>query len=327
MARVNQEAVQRFAEALRQMPDIEPPDFYSVNDGKEHDTDRYPPLDHPQAVNFFFLACLHQYGFWHGNCRGYRAPMFATFGGKKVKGSDAVWFALKRALDRDHRLIHPGYLVANLDEHVMWEQLFVDDDGPIRFPDPARRLESTRQYAAFVSGPAGAFPSILRMPQAILKMANGRIREFLDMVMEIPGFGDPLEKKARLLALTLVNRPERFLYCVYGETLPPIVDYHLMRVSLRLGLVEIDATEDRANVLRLWVDGRTERGIRQATHEALVEVQRLSGVSSDKLDYAMWSARSYCPEVEKPDCAKCRFAGVCAQRVFLFQPVYRTTAY
>ncbi len=321
MVRINEDAVRRFSETLRQMPDARSLDFYSTFDGRGHDVDRYPPLDHPQAVQFFFMVCLHQYGFWYGDRSGYRAPMFATFGGKKVKGSDAVWFALKRALDAAPELFRDR--LYGVSEHEMWERLFVDDDGPIRFPDPAERLELTRRY--MLADPWG--PALL----AESRKHPLPLERFVVLMRQMPGFSatiDPFQKKSRMLAMALMNRPERFLIPGSNEIpLPPIVDYHLMRVSLRLGLVELDESERAPNQRREWVDDKVERGIRQMTHAALLEVQRLSGASPEKLDHALWSARTYCPEMTEPDCAKCTFTSFCAKRTELFQPVFRTTAY
>ena len=50
---------------------------------------------------------------------------------------------------------------------------------------------------------------------------------------------DPLRKKSALLAIILQQRPERFLRSVESEEAPPIVDYHVQRSCLRLGLIRV----------------------------------------------------------------------------------------
>ena len=320
---IDTDRVAAFAAEVAKLPkDIKGLDFYHTFDGKAHDVEMYPALDHQQAIDFFFFACLHQYGFWHGDATGYRAPMFATFDGKRVKGSDALWRSLKKALDRERRDFGLNMLVHAGEEHL-FEILFIHDDGPLPLPGPMTRIEITRAYARWflVEGV---------QPRELVKAAafhEKPLEAFLSSMRQVPGFtDDPFQKKARLLALALMNRPEAFLKPAEGERLGPIVDYHLMRVALRLGLVRLYPNAARRNAARLWDPG-TEMRVRAAVHEALVRAQELSGVSSAVLDYAMWSARKYCPEMTEPECGNCRFNEACAKRIELFQPVVRTTAY
>jgi hypothetical protein len=328
--RIDDAQVSRFAAEVAKLPsDAKGLDFYRTFDGKAHDAEMYPPLQHGSAIDFFFFICLHNHGFWHGDRQGYRAPMFATLGGKRLKGSDALWRTLIKTLDRTRGSLHPQYL-SGVTEADLTENLFVHDDGPLPLPDPATRIEMTRAYGSwFVLNARRG-----KTPASIVEAANAEaapLAAFLEEVSWIPGFDrDPFQKKARLLAMALMNRPEAFLKPAPGEQLGPIVDYHLMRVALRLGLVVLDARYPnlvKKNVARQWVRPVIEEKIRAAVHEALVRVQTLSGVSSATLDLAMWSARKFCPEMTEPECGKCRFQDACAKRTELFQPVYRTTAY
>lgn len=321
---VNHDRVAEFAVELSKLPAVAKGlNFFHGFDGKTYDAKSYPDENHPYAVDFFFFACLHQHGFWHASADGYRAPMYATIDGEKLKGSDALWRSLKKALDRERRDFGL-HMLAGASEHLLFERLFVHDDGPLPLPDPVTRLEMTRAYGRW-------FVERGTTPAEMVGAANLQKRPleaFLSSMGQVPGFdSDPIQKKTRLLAMALMNRPEAFLKPADGEQLPPIVDYHLMRVALRLGLVHLHHHLARRNAARMWCDSTNETRIRLAVHEALVEAQKLSGVSSATLDFAMWSARRYCPEMSEPDCGKCRFGSVCAKNVKLFQPVFRTTAY
>src|SRR5690349_13378986 len=118
--------VVKFAAEVAKLPaDIKGLDFYHTFDGKAHDAEMYPSL-HQEAVDFFFFACLHQHGFWHADKNGYRAPMFATIDGKRVKGSDALWRTLKKAIDRESRDLGL-YMLAEASEHHLFEVLLVHD--------------------------------------------------------------------------------------------------------------------------------------------------------------------------------------------------------
>ena len=127
--------------------------------------------------------------------------------------------------------------------------------------------------------------------------------------------------------MILANRPEKFLKVEPDESWPPIVDYHLMRVALRLGLISLTLLEWHRLVRRVWVDDFREEKIRRATFDSIRKIIELSGKPMSEIDFLMWDARRYCPEMTIPDCPKCVFNDVCQKQVELFQPVFRTTNY
>ena len=146
----------------------------------------------------------------------------------------------------------------------------------------------------------------------------------------IPGFGeDPLAKKANLLALILANRPEHFLDLRGPTEIAPIVDYHIMRTTLRTGCVTIvDADVRRRLVARIWVDADVETGIRLAARDAIRSLCDLSGLDVASVDGFFFNlGRAVCLETEQPRCAECPLSTVCTRETDLFQPIFRTTAY
>ena len=124
------------------------------------------------------------------------------------------------------------------------------------------------------------------------------------------------------------QRPERFLEFGDDEDLPPIVDYHVQRSCLRIGLVEVVDSE-------LWaqLEGRelltvdAEWAVREACYRAVEELQRASGRSMGAIDWFLFQNRKRCPEMTEPLCDKCPLDPSCAHRKTLFQPVYRTGFY
>ena len=162
-------------------------------------------------------------------------------------------------------------------------------------------------------------------------MANQKeepLKEFLWQVRQIPGYNrDLLEKKNLLLAMTLANRPEKFLDVKDPENWKPLVDYHLMRISLRLGLVYLEKEIQKTIKKREWVHFGIEREIRYAVFNAVSEIIKESDRPMSFIDEKLWLSRRYCPEMEAPDCPKCVFDSICKKRIDLFQPVFRTTAY
>lgn len=303
--------------------------FYSFHTPKgEVIADKsYPPLKHPLAVDFFFLACLHQYGFWYGDANGYLEPMFGRIGGtaaaewRNLKGSDLLWEVLLRSLTERSALWEPVRLATIKPPEL---QQLIGDDWGTQWPDFEVRLELTRSYGRWLVDSG-------RTPQGIVDEANASakpLETFLRILkLESPFSRDRMQKKALLLAMALVNRPEHFLKPSADDTWNPIVDYHLMRVALRLGLVDLSAAEVDKNKRRSWVHKLEESDIRWRAWEAVQGLIRASGLPMAAIDETLWMARRYCPEMEEPNCAKCLFNDVCAKRTELFQPVLRTTAY
>jgi endonuclease III len=127
--------------------------------------------------------------------------------------------------------------------------------------------------------------------------------------------------------MMLSNRPERFLKVTDPQNWKPLIDYHVMRILLRLGVVELDEAEREINRQRRWTTARSEWSIRKASYEAAKIIIQLSRRPMSFVDEKLWQSRHYCPEMTEPECSKCVFNDVCKKRVELFQPVFRTTAY
>ena len=326
MARVNWEQVIKAAEVVAALPeDVEPLNFYSYTTpgGVIVAADMYPSLDHPRAVDYFFFESLHNYGFWFGDERGYVKPLVGTLDGKQRKGSDMLSRVIMRRLIEDPDWFRPEQLAAASDEDLRG-RLFADDNGTIPFPDLDDRIRRTRAYGEW-------FAKFALTPRDLVDAANmnkASLNKLLEIMGKVRGFdADPLEKRQLLLAMALSNRPEGFLTVNDPERWRPVLDYHLMRTALRTGIIELDDLEREDNRARRWITAETEWDIRKACYDALFEVQVKSGRSHALNDFAFWKARGYCPEMEQPQCDRCRFNGFCAKRMDLFQPVYRTTSY
>ena len=308
-----------------------PLNFYSVKlpTGAELILDdMYPPLGVPWVIDFFFLAIAHQYGFWHGTAH-YEGPLYGTLDGKKLKGSDLLWKLFLRGFMRDAAALTGGALAHMTKER--WEALMSDDNGPIPLLATDERLALTR----------GLGTSLLRHGSP-LHTARGWVRHHLALRepaaqmlenLSHPKFGtigyreDPLKKKALLLLMALANRPERFLIPERGFNWNPIVDYHVMRLLLRTGLVTLPASWRHANRKREFVSDERADTIRDTCFGANKEIITASGRTMAEIDVLLWEARRYCPETEEPNCAACKLNAVCEKRTDLFQPIVRTTNY
>jgi hypothetical protein len=155
------------------------------------------------------------------------------------------------------------------------------------------------------------------------------LRALLRLLDHVGGYReDPWRKKSALLAVILRQRPEAFLPAAAGDDSPPIVDYHVQRTALRTGMVDIADPSLRAAVIgRRLVDASAEAAIRAATFSAVQSLADQSGRAMGAVDWFLFQMRHRCPEMTPPQCSTCPAEPACEQRVELFQPVFRTTAY
>jgi ribokinase len=322
--RVDIDQVQRIAGLIAHLPDVQPFDFTG---------DLFPPIDHPRALDFFFAATLQQFGFWEltppprpsPNTQGrvYSHPLIAALNDRSLKGSDYLFAAYRRALDRNAGFLTPARHAALTESELA--AVYLADDGSNPMPAFDLHVQQAQSYGRDML-------ALGWTPQALIERVNRSTnprQTLLGLLDHVGGYKeDPLRKKAMLLALILEQRPERFLRPISGETEPPVIDYHLMRSCLRTGLVEVMEDQLRGRLIgREELAAQDEWAVRFAAWQAIQQVQFLSGRSMGAVDWFFFNARRRCPEMTEPDCVNCVIDSVCVHRRELFQPVIRTTFY
>jgi hypothetical protein len=283
-------------------------------------------------INYFFLHSVLNFGFWIGDGRGYKEPLiFKTSDGKDFKGS-SLWTAI---IDRNFRECPDRFSVHSLEQlsyHDFCRHFGEFEFRPVNFPQMDERYRILNAMALW-------FPTNDLNPWKIVEKINFErgmdifSRLVYEYLLLIPGFGeDPLLKKAWLLAMALV------LGGFFGENKypagdwPPIVDYHLMRLALRQGMV-VPAHycgKEITDILvsRAWCGELIYNTIRERVWLAftlLIDRVEDAGWHMFNIDSLYWQGRRYCPEMSVPDCKNCFFNPVCAQKTEMFQPVFRTT--
>jgi hypothetical protein len=313
--RLDHERIARVANLIGSLHEVIPFDFT----GPE-----FPPIDHPAAVDYFFAATLQQFGFWEATEGKYKTPMIASIGGVRSKGSDYLWRAFLRKLTSEQGAFYLPSHQAKMSRGEMLE-LFRDDDGSDPMPELDLHLEQAHTFGKDML-------SLDLTPQKIVDRANASeqpLKVFLEQLDHVGGYKeDPLRKKATLLALILAQRPERFLLVKPEDHLSPIIDYHLMRSCLRIGLVDVEDGPFREKLSeRQMLQQNEEWAVRSHAFEVIRKVTELSGKSMGAVDWFFFNARQRCPEMTEPECERCPVDPVCAHRKELFQPVFRTTFY
>lgn len=313
MAKVNMEMVEKVAQKLKTMP-ISGTALMFTESGQ------FPAVGDPRVLDYFFAGTMHDYGFFVGDKAGYVEPLYGEVEGARLKGSDLLWtLAIKVYRENGSQFFVPKNLaVLDFESFCQWLP------EKYMFQDLLTRWKMSTNYGLYCI-------CCSVDPATVVSIANHStqpLRNFLNLTSTLPGYDqDVLLKKNILLAMILANRPEKFLKIGSDEKWPPIVDYHLMRVAERLGIVDLDPQEFGMLSKRVWVSKETEVGVRRATYDAVSVLIELSGKPMREIDFLLWSARRYCPEMSAPDCPKCVFNDICAKRVELFQPVFRTTNY
>ncbi|HZY43964.1 MAG TPA: carbohydrate kinase family protein [Anaerolineae bacterium] len=331
----------RVADLISRLPEVQPFNFAG---------DFFPSIHHPHALDFFFAVTLQQFSFWEftshsltpspdnlaatsanqrlrshqeRGTRKYSRPMIATIDGRTLKGSDYLFYAYLRQLDREPDFFSPSRQAALTLADL--EYVFRADDGSNPMPAIDLHLELANSFGRDLL-------SMNVTPDQLVRFANEAEhprQTFLTLLDHIGGYKeDPLRKKSMLLALILEQRPEKFLRPAPHEPEPPVIDYHLMRSCLRTGLIEITDEELRRRLIgREELSAEEEWAVRFAAYQVIQQVQIASNRPMGAVDQFFFGARRRCPEMTEPDCPACAIDPVCAHRKELFQPVLRTTFY
>jgi hypothetical protein len=208
-----------------------------------------------------------------------------------------------------------------------FDRRLADDEGRQPLPGPEVYLEAARSYGRDMVV-LGLTPEEAVAPVTGVDSWHSPVRALLQRLDHVGGYKeDPLRKKSALLALILRERPEGFL--PRGEEdVPPIVDYHVQRSLLRLGVLRVEDGRLAGRLgARLLLEADDERAVRRAAFRAMTRLRDESGRSMAACDYFLFQMRHRCPETREPDCPRCPADPACAHRKELFQPVFRTTFY
>ncbi|MFC2053549.1 PfkB family carbohydrate kinase [Chloroflexota bacterium] len=311
---VNEEQVWEVAEKISTLSEVVPFPFVSPE---------VPHVGHPRALDYFFAFTLQQFSFWSERNNRYHQPLTAKIRGVEQKGSDYLWDTFWRQVEGDADFCSPERQ-ANLSREELLE-VFRADDGDDPMPALDLHLEQAHHYGRDML-------ALQLTPQAVLKKALTSaqpLQTFLVTLDQIGGYKeDPLRKKSGLLAMILNQRPETFLPLRDDERVAPVIDYHLMRSCLRVGLIDVIDEELRNKLLnRQIVSPAEEWAVRYPAYRAIEQVVALSGKSTGAVGQFFFGARKRCPEMTEPECGFCQLDPVCAHRKKLFQPVLRTTFY
>jgi hypothetical protein len=310
---VDNDQIQRVAELIKTLTDVAPFPFTGPD---------LPAENHPAALDYFFASTLQQFGFWtHADGR-YERPLVAHIDGEERKGAFYFFRAYCRWLNDDPERLTPA-AQAKLSKADLIAVLR-DDDGNDPMPSIDLHLSLAHAYGRDMQ-------ALGQTPATLMQKVNSSADPMSALLAQLDHVGgykeDPLRKKAALLAIILQQRPEAFLSDSGGDA-PPIIDYHVMRSCLRIGLIDVVDADLAARLERRELLSEAEEwAVRSAAFSAIELLVAKSGKTMGAVDWFLFQARQRCPEMSDPLCGSCPVDPVCAHRKALFQPVRRTSFY
>jgi hypothetical protein len=317
MIKINNQQLNKVIDYLNNSYTLSEFDFYSASPGKI-----FPAKNLNWVLDFFFIVTLQQFGFWELKNNKYSNPMYCSIDNLELKGSDYLWYKTNRIFINNPDTLSRENL-KNLTEND-FKKLYSDDTGKCNLPMLKERVQLWNNYAKDME-------MLELTPELLVKKANKSkltVPYLIKYLKQISGYKeDPLLKKAYLLAMTLLVRPEKFLKGNQNH-LKPIIDYHIQRSLLRMGIVEIDAKylEEKIKIRKL-ISSEEEEQIRNICYKCINIILNKTNKTASEIDYFFFLNRINCPEMKTPDCDECIYEDICLKRKELFQPILRTTYY
>jgi hypothetical protein len=202
---------------------------------------------------------------------------------------------LKLAIDNSD-LLNVKYLnTASIDSISSHLQLVFSDDGDPMHSTLDRTEERAvlmKELSTFILNKFGGnFSGLLEETKGRLINNGQGLYEILELT---ESFSDPMRKKSSFLAKLLFDSK---LFAINDrENYIPIMDYHMQRVLLRLGCVNI-LDINLLNSLKNRIPLASDEVVRNACIEAMYALIALSGIEPWKMNDIFWSlGRSCCNE-------------------------------
>ena len=168
-------------------------------------------------------------------CCQHTAYVAGVVNGKRVRGTDYLFLASQKNLRG--RSISPDWFLSLTEEQFV--NLFLDDEGKVTLDRVEQRFHGVREAAAFLQTHwAGSIWSFLMSIDGKLEGKNG----LFERLQSCTPYSDPEQKKSRVLALYL-QQANVITFSDFKTAIRLPVDYHVERVALRLGLIEIQGAE------------------------------------------------------------------------------------
>jgi hypothetical protein len=209
---------------------------------------------------------------------------------RRTMRADAGWFMAERLVGVTGERLQSVFSDDGVAEHTTLDRI---DERVALWQDASRLL--LRRYDGDV--------------MALYEQAHHRLRGtegILARLAECQAYSDPVEKKS-FLFIMFASRCGAWAVEDL-ENLRVAIDYHIMRVALRSGMVSVEASDlQRRLKARASVSPAEDNSIREAVREACELLVRYSGRSVFDIDNILWSlGRNCCFYDYEPICGEHR---------------------
>jgi hypothetical protein len=276
-----------------------------------------PAMDPHLLTNYVGAVVALDYGFWRINASTGKFEVdFYQVDGKPIKGATFLWTKSKALVISEPSFFTPAKL-ASLSQERFTEWLR-DDSGKVPFKDPEKRLELVRDYGNKLGMIGSLHKLYLQSPQlSNILMALENFSAYRDA---------PLYKKAHLVC-KILQRIKLWNLVGSGKfpKIPPI-DYHLMNMAWKLGIVQPPETIDRKFQTFAPLNIGEELAFRTACAGAYIKISKASGIDPYNIDDVMWMESRLNCQIEPYRCDACAFNSVC-QKIRHGFPVVDTPRY
>ncbi|MEM4426513.1 MAG: hypothetical protein QXV55_02865 [Acidilobaceae archaeon] len=295
---INDENINEVVDSLSKLvKSIEPDRFL--------DPELYPPTSASRRTVFqYFLVMV---AMDHRLSRPGR-PYEGYVEGKLYHGADLLYRLGVKKLKEDLDFFEPRRLATiSIKDVKEWLTLHNDKASP---PDPDIRAELLKDLGVKLLKLYDGDPILLLTEsRGFLKNRGSGLIEILKV---FKAYNDPVEKKAYLLAKFIERREVMSFLDPQNKEVP--VDNHLVRIALRLGLVDVDSTFLEKIAYGIEVSEDEDVLLRFATRTAYKKLISKVGVDPFVLDDFLWNfGRKVCRR-ESPVCKSgegCPLAPTC----------------
>ncbi len=307
--KINYNRIDEIAEKIKDRLNIPVDDFINPK--------YYPKKDdEPEYVlrYFFFMVAIdHRLSRPGRDYEGY-------VDGEFFHGADLLYRLGAKKYYEDPEWFSPQNM-ANLTLEAIRSWLSVKEPKPVEPPDLEVRLMLLKDAGhKLLKLYDGMVTNLLKESKGYLKSLHGGL---IDRLKVFRAYEDPVEKKPYLF-FKFINRRGLF-DPVDKENIEIPVDNHLVRIALRLGIVEVEGLLEKKiltmNEVEWWEDTVLRTTIR-AAYKLLAE--RI-GISLTLLDDFLWMFGRTCCLRDNPSCnqcsSKCSRANWCQNNKCILQGV------
>ncbi len=268
-----------------------------------------PSRQPAQLADFFFYNSALLFDFY---------GLEADLDGEHVKGSDLFFAFARRKAQED-----PDFFTAPrlADLTVSEYQAVYAPDG-----DPAHTLinRAEERVAILRDLARGLLRDYQGSTLTLLAACDNRLHTpegtgLLDRLSKFEGYNDPHFKKAFVLLKVLVGLDLWHTQDTQNLFIP--VDYHLIRMALRTGIVTVTdpALADQLHTRSPATDA-DDWEIREVVKRAYKVVEESSGIGVFVLDEIFWTiGRSCCHYARPPRCTVCDFTDCSVMKSFDYE--------